>query len=211
MYMGISDIKKCYQPRSNTVKDEKGGLVTDSHSILPVWRNHCSQLLNVHVVSDVRQTEIHTAELLVPEPSVFEVVLDIEKLKRHKLPGIDQIPAESIKAEGRKICSEIHILIYSIWNKEELPEEWKKSIIALCYKKGDKTDCSNYRGISLLPTTNKIVSNNPASRLTPYAEEVIVDYQCGFRHSRSSSDRIFCICQILEENGNTMKQCIIYL
>jgi len=50
-----------------------------------------------------------------------------------------------IKAGGRIICSEIHKLIISIWNKEELPE-WKKSIIVSIYK-GDKTDCSNYRGI----------------------------------------------------------------
>jgi len=50
-----------------------------------------------------------------------------------------------------------------------------------------------------VPTTYKIVSNNPASRLTPYAEEIIVDYQCGFQCSRSSSDHIFCIHQILEE------------
>jgi len=52
----------------------------------------------------------------------------IEKLKRHRSPGINQIPAELIKAEGRTICSEIHKLINSIWNEEELPEEWKESI-----------------------------------------------------------------------------------
>jgi len=40
------------------INNEKGGSVTDCHSISPVWRNHCSQLLNMHVVSDVRQTEI---------------------------------------------------------------------------------------------------------------------------------------------------------
>jgi len=50
-----------------------------------------------------------------------------------------------------------------------LPEEWKESIIVLIYKKGDKTDCSNYRGISLLSTMYKILSNILLSRLTPYA------------------------------------------
>jgi hypothetical protein len=54
--------------------------------------------LNVHGVDDVRQAEIHTAEPLVPEPSAFEVELAIQKLKSHKSPGIDQIPAELIKA-----------------------------------------------------------------------------------------------------------------
>jgi hypothetical protein len=59
----------------------------------------------------------------VPEPSAFGVEMDIEKLKSHKSPGIDQIPAELIKAGGRTICSEIHNLSNSAWNKEELPKE----------------------------------------------------------------------------------------
>ena len=56
--------------------------------------------LNVHRVNDIRQTEMHTAEPLVPEPTVFEVEMAVEKLKSHKSPGIDQIPAEMIKAGG---------------------------------------------------------------------------------------------------------------
>ena len=58
------------------------------------------QLFNVHGVTDVRQTEIHTAVPLVPAPSAFEVEVATENLKRHKLPGTDQIPAELIKARG---------------------------------------------------------------------------------------------------------------
>jgi hypothetical protein len=53
----------------------------------------------------------------------------------------------------------IYKLITSIWKKEEMPEEWKDFITAPIYKKGDKTDCSNYTGLSLLPTTCKILSN----------------------------------------------------
>jgi len=45
------------------------------------------------------------------------------------------------------------MLINSIWNKEELPEEWKEPVIVRIYKKGDKTACSNYRGISFLRNT----------------------------------------------------------
>jgi len=68
----------------------------------------------VHGVKDVGQTEIHTAEPLVPEPSASEVELAINKLKSHKSLGIDQIPAELIKAGGRTIYLEIHKLIISI-------------------------------------------------------------------------------------------------
>ena len=74
-----------------------------SHSILVWWRNHFSQLLNVHGVYDDRQTEIHTAEPLVTETSAFEFEMATEKLKRHKSPGTDEIPAELIKVGGRTI------------------------------------------------------------------------------------------------------------
>jgi hypothetical protein len=73
-------------------------VVTDSHSILARWRNHFSQPLNVR-----GQTEIYTEKLLVSDPSAFEVEMAIEKLKRHKSPGIDQIQAELIKAGGRTV------------------------------------------------------------------------------------------------------------
>ena len=86
-----------------------------------------------------------------------------------------------------------------MWNKEELPEGLKQSIIVPIYKKGDKTDCSNYRGISLLSTTYKILSSVLLSRLTPYAEQIIGDHQCGFQHSRSTTDHIYCIPQILKK------------
>ena len=55
MYRGISDFKKGYQPRCIIVKDEKGDLVADSHSIVARWRNYFFQLFNVHGVKDVGQ------------------------------------------------------------------------------------------------------------------------------------------------------------
>jgi len=64
----------------------------------------------------------------------------------------------------------------SIWNQEELPEEWKESTILCIYKKGDKTDCSKYRGISLLRTIYKISSNILLSRIAPYAGIMNVDF-----------------------------------
>jgi len=81
----------------------------------------------------------------------------------------------------------------------ETAEEWKESIVKPIHKKGDKTDCNNYRGISLLPTIYKILSNILLSSLMPYAKEIIGDHQCGFRSNRSTIDHIFCIRQILEK------------
>jgi hypothetical protein len=141
----------------------------------------------------------------VLDPSSFQVELVIGKLKSHKSPDIDQIPGELMKAVCRTIHNGIHKLIIYIWNKEELPEEWKESIIVSIYKRGDKTECINplnaelnpichflallgahhilhvsrirvnYSGISLLPNKYKILFNILLSRLTPYAEKITGD------------------------------------
>jgi hypothetical protein len=92
--------------------------------------------------------------------------------------------------------SVIHKIITSIWNKEEMSDKWKESIIVPIHKKGDKTDCNNYRGISLLSTSYKTLSNILLSQLSPYIDEIIGDHQCGFRCNKSTTDQIFCIRQI---------------
>ena len=65
---------------------------------------------HIHDVNDVRQTEIHTAEPLVPEPSASEDEMAIEKLKSHKSPSVDRIPAELIKVAGQFALRSIHLL-----------------------------------------------------------------------------------------------------
>jgi hypothetical protein len=136
-----------------------------------------------------------------------EVEVATGKLKRHNSPGADQIPAG-----GETLHSEIHKLIKLIWNKEEMPHQRKASIVMPIHKKGDKTECSNYWGISLLPTSYKILSNILLSRLIPYAHKIIGDYQCGFQRTRSTTDQIFYIRQILEkkwEYNGTVHQLFI--
>ena len=159
-------------------------------------------------VSEVRQAEVHSAEPLVPEPSAWEVEVAIEKLKSHKSPGIDQISAELIKAGGRTIRGAIHKLIIAIWNKEELPEEWKESVIVPIHKKGDKTECNNCRGISLLPTTYKILSNVLLSRLIHMQRKLwgIINVDSDAIGQLLITSSVFV--KYLRKNGNTMRRCI---
>jgi len=92
------------------------------------------------------------------ERSETEVEMPINKLRNIKSPGIDNTTAELIKACGTTLIKELHKSINAIWRKEELPKEWKTSIAVPVYKKGDKSDCNNYRGISLLSTCYKVLS-----------------------------------------------------
>jgi hypothetical protein len=152
----------------------------------------------------VRQIGIHSAEPLVPEPSAFEVEMAIEKLKRQIMRYWSNT-SKNDSSRDRTICSEIRTLTNSVWNKKELSAEWKESIIVPIYMKGDKTVCSNYRGVSLLSTTYKIVSTILLSRLTPYGDD-IRDHQRGFRRH---TDQLLIIysahVKYQRKNGNAMK------
>ncbi|PNF21835.1 hypothetical protein B7P43_G05968 [Cryptotermes secundus] len=125
LYSGINDFKSGYQPSSNLVKDQNGDLHADSRNILNRWRNYFSQLLNIRVprVGAVRQTEIHTAEPLIPDTSPFGVESATAKLKRYKSSANDQIPAELIQAGDEILRSKVHNLITSIWHKEKLSDQ----------------------------------------------------------------------------------------
>jgi len=102
---------------------------------------------------------MYTAEPLVPAPTCLMVEIANEELVGFKSPGTDQIPAEMIKTGRNILRSEVHKLINSIWNKEEGQQHWKERTIIPLYKKGDKTDCTSYRRITMLPTTYKMLSN----------------------------------------------------
>ena len=128
------------------MKEENGDLVTDSYRSLARYRKHFFQLLNAHWANEFWQTEMHTAEPIVPVPNASEVEMAAEKLKRHKSPGTDQTPPELIKAMGGTIHSEIHKDVHTILNKVRLPTSWKELIGVPIYR-GNQTDCSYCRGI----------------------------------------------------------------
>jgi hypothetical protein len=106
LYRGINEFKKGYQPRINIIKDENANLPVDPQNILNRCKNFFNQVLNVNGFHNIRQVDIHTAEPLMPEPSLVEVEIAVVKLKSYKSPSTDHIPTET--------CSEIHRLSRSI-------------------------------------------------------------------------------------------------
>jgi hypothetical protein len=144
----------------------------------------------------------------VPELSASEVDVAVGKLKRYKSPCVDQILAELIQPGGETLHLEIRKLIKLIWNKEELPHQFRESVVVPVHRKGDKTDCSNYRGISLLSTSYKILSNILFARITPYADEIIGDHQHKFQCNRSMTDKCSISGRYWRKTGSVMVQYI---
>ena len=132
-------------------------------------------------------------------PSIREIEQALKRLKNHKSAGIDNIPAELLKYGGPELLKAICSLIETIWNSEKMPSEWDTGLICPLHKKGDTLECKNYRGIALLNAAYKVLANVISIRLSPYAENIIGNYQAGFRANRSTIDQIFTLRQILEK------------
>jgi len=93
-------------------------------------------------------------------------------LKKHKAPAADSIPTELLKYGGNKVINAINNLIILIWGLEQIPDEWKKNLICPIQRKGNKLRCENYRGIALLCTAYKMLTNITHFKLEPYTDNI---------------------------------------
>ena len=177
-------------------------MVTDTQSTLKLWMKHFSKLLQGDDATNTVYEETHPISPInedVAIPSQEEVRVALKRLKNNKAAGADGLPGELFKAGGDMLIGCIHQLIRKIWLVESMPGDWSRGVICPVLKKGDPTKCENYRGISLIAISYKILSTILCERLKPYTNTLIGQYQCGFRPGKSTIDQIFTLRQILEK------------
>ena len=200
MYMRIKEEKNGFQARSHMCENNDGELITENSQVLERWAEYFENVLN----TDSEPNEDYELpyggpDPLVESPTFAETIEAIKSMKNHKAPGEDLITAELIKYGGNTLHTQIHMLIGQIWDEEKIPTEWNRAIITPIHKKGSKLQCANYRGISLLNVTYKLLTKLISKRLEKYTESILGDYQCGFRQNRSTTDHIFTLRCILEK------------
>ncbi|KAL4104822.1 hypothetical protein QTP88_020098 [Uroleucon formosanum] len=185
---------------STIMKDDQGTLITDKEEVTREFKKVLEQMLNISTKTEAEDNNIITVEQYLEEPTLEEVKMAVEMLKGGKAPGEDTIIAELLKNGGITLMINLKQLINKIWREETIPKAWQVSILCPIYKKGDVINCQNYRGISLLNTTYKVLSNIILNRLTPYAKDIVGEYQAGFTAGKSTTDQIHVIKQITEES-----------
>jgi len=168
------------------------------------WRDHFKGLLNQETTYDqdiINVVPQHPVEdSLSRLPTLEEAKISIKRMKSNKAAGPDGIPADIYKNGGNLIQNQLHMLIVKIWTTEQIPPELKNADIVKIYKKkGDRGDCGNYRGISLLSTAGKVLSGILNERLKPLAERILPETQAGFRTNRGTTDMIFTVRQLQEK------------
>ena len=194
---------------SQYVKDEKGTLLRDPEAIRARWVRFFRKLLNAK--SDDINLEI-TASLepmaeearLGAPPTLEKVERALRALANNKAVGPDDLPAELLKLgleeEEPVILNALHDIITAIWKEGEVPHKWKDAVIKVLYKKKDRTECINYRGISLLAHAGKVLLKVIAFRLSDYCEDkdILPEEQHGFRPQRSTVDMLFVMRRLQE-------------
>eukprot|EP00752_Nemacystus_decipiens_P015919 g14226.t1 len=178
------------------VTDENGVLLRHKDAILKRWRrffdtllNSKSSTLNPDVVEQVAQrpTTRATRRLAaVPDPEEVEVAT--KRLGNWKAVGPDLLAAELLKVDGNDepiVRERLRAIFVEVWNGGEMPQKWKDATIKVLYKKGDRWNCNNFRGISLLSHVGKVLAKTITNRLTAFCEANDILPEEHFRGSSS--------------------------
>ena len=154
LFKSVKELEGIPKKAIHTVTDKQGKKLTNINSVLKRWKEHFEEHLNKEfphheAAIDETNENNHRDEPLDPITK-DEVRRSISVMKNHKAPGADAISAEVLKADGDKMIKFLVMLFNKVWREENPPLEWSKMIVTPVHKKGNKTDPSNYRAISLL-------------------------------------------------------------
>ena len=145
-----------------------------------------------------RMPQHPVANALGIEPTEEEIAIAMEAKANAKAVGPDGLPTELLKVglqQDRIILLEFYRLAIVIWHEGKAPQQWKDAVITVLHKKGDKTECGNYRGILLVSHAGKVLLKGVARRLSAYyeAKGLLPEEQYGIRPDRSTTDMMFVV------------------
>ena len=190
---------------ANEVKDKDGKMLKMKEAIKRRWKDYFEDLMNVKSVGEAKVTSMGMdgGRNRVGEQEGIrreEVIKAIANLKNGKAAGVDGITAEMLKYGGEAIVDWMHRICALAWNEGKVPGDWTKAIIIPVYKgKGSRSECGNYRGISLLSIAGKVYGKIVVERVQKITESMISEEQGGFRKGRGCVDQIFSLRIIIEK------------
>ena len=204
MYEGIRMAMGPVQNKTAPLKSTTGEVITDKGKQMARWVEHYTNLYSKQNV--VTTTALDAIECLPvmqeldTEPTVEELSNAIDRLASGKAPGSDGIPPDLIKHCKTTLLLPLHEVLCQCWKEGAVPQDMRDAKIVTLYKnKGERSDCNNYRGISLLSIVGKVFARVILARLQKLAERVYPESQCGFRAERSTVDMIFSLRQLQEK------------
>jgi hypothetical protein len=121
----------------------------------------------------------------IEKPTKAEIRLALKEQKNRKAPRIDNIPPEVLKEDLDVTIELLHPLCVKVWRTTVVPNDWKNGLLVKVPKKGDVTNCKNWRGITLLSGPSRIILN----RIKICIEKRLQREQAGYQSKRSCIDK----------------------
>jgi len=174
------------------------------------WREYYSVLLNRPHVAPSPEL-IEAARVAMPDvridisvPMPQEVVSAIHKLRSGTALGVCGITSEMLKAGGGGCTRWLTRVFEGVWKSGVIPEDWKRGLILPFDKgKGSKSDCKNYRGITLLSVLGEAFANILLGRVRLWLTEARRGEQSSFTPGRSTTDRILALNVLMQTRNST--------
>ena len=179
------------------IKDKNGKILTSKEDILERWATFYEELYDDPNTCDPLPTP---DEHPIPPILKSEISSAINKLKSGKSPGIDSIYSEFLKAGGDAMVEILHVLFNLILETGEIPSSFKKALIVVLYKKDDRSECKNYRPISLLSHIYKLFMTIIGGRITNDLYSCLPDSQAAYQPNRGTTEQIFALSQMIEKS-----------
>ena len=162
-------------------RDKSGKVLTTEDSQLKRWMEHFGEVLNRPEPEE--RPDIPDAEsdpgIRTDPPSRQEIKDAVKRLKANKAPGPDGIPPEAFKADINTSVEALHKVFSNIWEKEDIPTEWKTGHLVKLPKKGDLGNCNNWRGITLLVIASKVLTRVVLARIKSSIDRKLRQIQAG--------------------------------
>ena len=156
----------------------------------------------------------------IPLPSISPLTVHVEgvaqlltNIQPHKASGPDNLPARFLKEVAYEIAPVLSIVFQASLDQGHLPNIWRTAAVVPIYKKGSKTEPSNYRPVSLTCICSKILEHIVYSAISKHLEhhQTLCDEQHGFRKRRSCETQLISTVNDFAECLNQRGQCDILL
>ena len=196
-YLAVKKLKTNRKNISWAIKDKNGELLTSREEVHDRWTEFYEDLYADDTPCEPLNVDNKQA---IPPIMKSEIETSIKKLKSGKSPGADQICSEFLKAGGPMLVNILEKFFNAILTTGVIPQNFKEALIVVLFKKDDRSECKNYRPISLLSHIYKLFMTIIGDRIKSDLYFFLPSSQAAYQPGRGTTEQIFCLCQLIEKS-----------
>uniref|UniRef100_A0A8D2J6E9 Reverse transcriptase domain-containing protein n=1 Tax=Varanus komodoensis TaxID=61221 RepID=A0A8D2J6E9_VARKO len=196
-------MKGTFHAKVGMIKNQNGRDLTEAEEIKKRWQDYTEELYK----KELNVPDNHDGVVTDLKPDILEseVKWALGSLSNNKASEGDSIPAELFKILKDDAVKVLHSICQQIWETQQWPQDWKRSVYIPIPKKGNAKECSNYHTIALISHASKVMLKILQARLQQYADQELPEVQAGFQRGRETRDQIANIRWLMEKARELQK------